>query len=231
MFRKLGREFYLSLAFTIMGPGISILANKPKAAVYLLGVGLTIVLWIFILAGVRQLDETQETKKEAEHHGVLKPGNEPQPQHPCHEMPDGAFVILLGNSASYTTMFPHTILEIRGEEILSVSKSDEGLLLSGKVFSRDGRIVAQLIDNEFFINPNNYFRKDRPDQTSLVVYDQRSREVLRVHFINPSTMKVLGVFHYPGTQPVIIREEFQMIGTIRMSRTCFGNNRKDIVIR
>lgn len=169
-------------------------------------------------------DEAQAIN-ESELHGLLLPANDPTPNNPCHEIPDGAMLILLGNSASFATRFPHTIIRVKGEDILTLTKKDNELAVSVKIFSRDGRIVAEIRDNEFSINPNNYFRRERPDRHTLIVYDQEDRKVLDVRFINPRTVRFLGIFNHPIRPIVISQTEGFLANTI-----CLGNLDAEVVI-
>jgi hypothetical protein len=105
--------------------------------------------------------------------GWLVPADEPTPPNPCWSMPKDAMLILLGNSAAWGTFFPQTIVKIRNERVLTMNEVDGRIALSGKFFSSDGKIVAELRDNRFYVNPNNYFRVDRPDSHSLIVFDQQ----------------------------------------------------------
>lgn len=135
--------------------------------------------------------------------GFLVPGDEPTPPNRCTNgpfpLPKDAMLVILGNSASWGTSFPQTVIKIGNDRMLTMDEIAGQIKLSGKFFSSDGRIVAELKDNEFFINPNNYFRKKRPDSHSLVVYDQQGVEVLNARFINSHTMKITGVIRHPLT--------------------------------
>jgi len=162
--------------------------------------------------------------------GELLPAAEPEPTNPCPDVPPNAFKIFMGNSASWTTNTAHTILRIGTEDVISIRRTNRGLALSCKVFSRDGRIVSRIRDNIFDVNPNNYFRLERRDRHSLVVYDQADRQVLSVRFLNPSTMYLLGDYQVPGHPVVVIGPEETRIGGVTLSRNCFGNNKVDIAV-
>jgi hypothetical protein len=89
-----------------------------------------------------------------------------------------------------------------------VSKTGDGLAVSAKVFSQDSRIVAEVVDNEFHINPNNFFRRERPDKHTLIVYDQQGREALNIRFLNPSSVRVSGIFFHPNrATPLVISQD------------------------
>jgi len=123
-------------------------------------------------------------------------------------------LVILGNSASWGTSFPQTIIRIGNDKMLTMDEIAGRITLSGKFFSRDGKIVAELKDNEFYINPNNYFRKKRPDTHSLVVYDQEGTEILKVRFINPHTIKFTGIIRHPLATVVISETEGLFRNTI-----------------
>jgi hypothetical protein len=58
--------------------------------------------------------------------------------------------------------------------------------------------VTILDKNRFEINPNNYFRLERPDRHEIRIIDGKHRQVLRVRYINESTFWVEGIFFLPG---------------------------------
>ncbi len=168
-------------------------------------------------------EETNQTS------GVLLPDKKPVPADlPCkEEIPAGDLILLLGNSVAFTNTFPHTVIEIANQPLLVVSKQGNSMTISAKIFSDDGRIVAELKDNKFFVNPNNYFRMERPNKHTLIVYDQRGNQALSVEFLNPSAIKLLGRFYLPNRPPIIINEDFQSLSGNRFSRFCFGRNGVD----
>ena len=78
-------------------------------------------------------------------------------------------------------------------------------------------------DNEFTINQNNYFKRKRPDKTTLVVYDQSNAEVLHVRYLNRSAVRVTGVFRY-GDRVVVIDDNSARIGMVTLSGSCTTNS-------
>lgn len=146
------------------------------------------------------------------------------------QMPDRAIALFLGNNIAYTTSFPHTVIEVGGKPLLIINKGKEGTTVTAKIFSQDGRIIAELKDNKFYVNPNNYFRIGRPNLHSLIVYDQQGEQALNVAFLNQAAIKLLGRFYFPKRPPIIIEEEWMTIGGSRISNGTFGENRVDIGI-
>ena len=117
--------------------------------------------WQLLITPASEVSPEQGTPGETATSGLLVPANEPTPINPCGEIPTDALLVLLGNSGSWGTRFPQTIIMINDEPMLTMDQIAGRIAVSGKFFSRDGKIVAELRDNEFNINPNNYFRKKR----------------------------------------------------------------------
>ena len=86
-------------------------------------------------------------------------------------------------------------------------------------------MVATIENNEFRINPNNYFYIERPDRHTLIVRDQQNRECLNVRFLNPAAIKVLGVFEFPTAKiPAIVIDKEKVLsieGTV-LRDMCMG---------
>ena len=174
--------------------------------------------------------KTSETPRILQTSGFLLPGTKQLPEG-LAQIPEGAIAIFLGNSLAYTTSFPHTVIEVGGIPALIIDKSEAGIAIFAKLFSEDGRIIAELKDNQFYVNPNNYFRIERPNDHALIVYDQSGQQALNVEFLNPFAIKLLGKFYFPGRPPILIEEEWMSYGGIKMSNNTFGENRVDIGIK
>jgi len=156
--------------------------------------------------------------------GVLFPDNKAMTSdHPCKDMVSkDDFILLLGNSASFSNTFPYIVILVRDQPMLTIDRKGNKISISGKFFSRDGRIVAELKENRFYVNPNNYFRIESPNRHVLVVYDQQGNQALNLHYLNASTVKLLGRFYFPNRPPIIINEEFLSIGGLELSDNCMG---------
>ncbi len=76
----------------------------------------------------------------------------------------------------------------------SISKNNNGLLISAIVRSLDGKVVAKIYDNKWVLNPNNYFRNNF-DKSALEVIDEYDIPVLQVEYLDESRIKVGGLFY------------------------------------
>jgi hypothetical protein len=55
--------------------------------------------------------------------------------------------------------FPDIIVNVNGQDLISVDKKDQLMSISANIFGRDGRVVAIIKDNEFTLNKNNFSKK------------------------------------------------------------------------
>jgi hypothetical protein len=185
----------------------------------------------FLILGLYAVAQIHERMyAETETSGLLRPASEPTPPTPCSQIPKEALILLLGISASYTTTSNHTFLRVAGEDLLSISRKSGDITVSAKIYSADRKIVAQIIDNNFHINPSNYFRRERPDQHTLAIFDQRGERVLFIRYLNFSAVKILGKFHTARGIVQISEEEVLVPGMGRLTRFCFGNSAVGIQI-
>jgi hypothetical protein len=146
-------------------------------------------------------------------------------------VPKEALAIFLGNTVFYASKFPPIILRVGGQDILVINKKNNAVTISAKFYSRDKKIVAELKENKFFINPNNYFRVEYPDESSLIVYDQEGIQILNVDYLNKTAIKLLGTIYIPNRDTIVIGEEAQKFGNMNFSNCSFYNNGVDISLQ
>jgi hypothetical protein len=159
--------------------------------------------------------------------GLLVPGDEPDPPRPpiCSVPSPTDLKAYLGSSLGWTRSDEVTVLEIKSTEVLGLLRTSNGMAIRAEVFSEDGAFVAQIIDNRFYINPANFFRMERPDTHTLIVYDKQQREMLNIRYLNPYSVRVLGIFQVPGSSPVIVTQDELRIGGAIFRRGCASNSR------
>lgn len=76
----------------------------------------------------------------------------------------------------------------------SIRKTKEGLLVSMVMRSLDGKVIARLFENEWVLNPNQYYRRNF-DDSALEVIDEFGLPALQIEYIDPVTVRFGGVFH------------------------------------
>ncbi len=197
-----------AIAFLLVGLFYS---EHKIPAIILFGIGCLLITLAGCLYWIKAV-----LPVESEFHGVLVPANDPAPPNPCPEGPPAdAIAVYMGSSVGYTTaQQPYGVLKLDDEVIVSIVKAGDGLSLNATIRSQDKRMVATIENNEFHINPNNYFYIKRPDRHTLIVRDQQNRECLNVRFLNPTAIKVLGVFEFPAANlPAIVIDDDKVLST------------------
>ncbi len=157
--------------------------------------------------------------------GLLMPANESDPTHGCNKkIPADAIKVYMGSNVAYADKREDLkILRLYGMDILSIKITPLGVYLSAIIFREDGRIMAKIVNNQFLINPNNYFKLLRPDRHEITVYDKDETRVLFVRFLNEKSYYVEGVFQVPGQQPLIVTRNKLSKGGMTFQGGCAGN--------
>ncbi len=62
----------------------------------------------------------------------------------------------------------------------------------------DGKIIVEIANNEFRINQNNFYRRERPNEHELALFDQYGAKVLDINYLNKRTLKVKTDLHLKG---------------------------------
>jgi len=76
---------------------------------------------------------------------------------------------------------------------ITFRKGQDRVLVSAQVTSIDGKVVASIKDNEWEINPNNYFKRTHSSR-GLEVTDNYNLPILQIEIIDESTVALRGVF-------------------------------------
>lgn len=106
-----------------------------------------------------------------------------------------------------------TVLRVKNQNLVRMRRTQEGVSLSATVYREDGRLVAQIEDNKYMVNPNTYFMPPlRIDKSTLSVRDKYGTEVLRASFLNEQTFEILGVFEVPGVPTLRVTRDGITVG-------------------
>jgi hypothetical protein len=174
------------------------------------------------------LHSLQIHKQLSENNGSLIPASDPTPDNACSHNPtlkQDDYLVLLGKEAAFFRTFPHTVIAVhRTVPLLWFTlDKDGGIEVNADIHSPDMKLVAKLRQNHFDINPNEIFKKERPDFSTLLITDSYGNSVLNVRFINPHTLSVTGVLFYPGVAPIVIPSP-------GFNEVCSGSTNVDINI-
>jgi hypothetical protein len=147
--------------------------------------------------------------------GVLTPANLSTPTLPrgATIAPNGIAFLYGSNVSLNDTAFPLTILEMKGESMIVVDRDPDTknlLITTLRVFDDRDDIIARIDRDGFWVQ--NTLRKKRPDEHTLIVFDHNDQQVLKIHFLNPQTVSVEGVFRHPQIKPgFLVITENEMI--------------------
>jgi hypothetical protein len=140
--------------------------------------------------------------------GILDPADDPDPggagSGGAFSDPDEIGVFLGAHCMAFTPNDRIQVVSIGGNDLLIIRREAAGISIDAKCFGVDGKIIAEIRNNRFFINSNNSFRSEQPDSHTLVVYDQQDQVAIDVRYMNKRWLRVRGVFRAPNHDPVRI---------------------------
>jgi hypothetical protein len=150
----------------------------------------------------------EETDREV----YLMPGNKPSPFSACaggagsSQPPDGSIAFFVGSNEFWSTHDgEYDVITIDGMPLVTMKKSDGGLLFSVDVFNAEKKIVAKIRNNKSILIPKNYSYKDRStDRSTLTLHDDYDKEILYVEYLNKSAVLLKGVFTGPGGTTIAV---------------------------
>jgi len=174
---------------------------------------------------VSQTSDERET-------GYLVPDNKPTPELPDKSVPlsifeNGFVAVFFGNSVALGKQFPYVVFrqhiksDNTTEDMLVLDRKNNGIAITGKFFSKDGKIVASLVKNKFFINGKNYFRKEQTEHR-LTIFNDEEKVVIDIQYLNRNSVLILGEYYLRNGLPINIRMDEQKFGSLIMSAGSMG---------
>ena len=194
-------------------------------------VGMIVLLWVAqYINGITKKDVKLDNV-----HGLLTPATDLNPPNNCDSrglVPANALRLYFGDSVAWITdrRDEFTAITTREEKLVVMHRYTGGISVDATIRSDDGKIVAKIKNNEFRINTNNYFYSERPDAHTLIVVDQKDREVLRVRYLNPNAIKITGRFERPGRPPSILGDNGLLSNGILIGGNCIGDSGGGFII-
>ncbi len=186
-----------------------------------------------LLSGVWEYGLLRPAPTETDVSGYLIPANDPTPPIPsqCNRMgqtvPPDAIALYLGTSMAWSSGEGIRVITIAGKDVLTIYRSQEGIYLDAAVVGANGLYIAKIEKNKFLRNPKTSWYQNRPDRSTLEIHDDQDRVVLYVRYLNPTAIKVRGIFYHPNGRPLIIEEDkMRTPGGMVLSRFCAGEIRE-----
>lgn len=193
-----------------------------KGRITALKAGVSMTILVVVLAGLT-IKLFPEPEPETEFEGKIIPAEDTSPPTHCVAKIPNPIAIYHGSSVTYVNQFPCKIATIAGVPLLTVSKTDDGLSLNAQLYGEDDQVIADVVDNKFTINRNNFFKRERPDRSTFILYDKYRNMVLNVRYLNSSAIRVSGIFRTKGCPPIIITNNKTIVSGSELMNTCHNN--------
>jgi len=119
---------------------------------------------------------------------------------PCPLAYPDDLVLVCGTNSYFADKFPHTVIAINCDNVLSVDRDVNGRVgITLTILDKDGKVVVDLDHGQFTVNRNNYFKIDRQrSRSTLSVVDQYKQEVLYLHLASKNVLQFRALFNYRG---------------------------------
>jgi hypothetical protein len=166
----------------------------------------------------------------------LIPGNKPAPHSGCDgrlkNLPNGAIAFFLGSNGFWATNDKQNdILKLDGEVIISMKRKEIGLLFSAEMFDTDHKLVAKINNNKSILIPKNYSYNERPDRSTLALYDDQDKEMLYIEYLNKQNVLIRGVFTGRDRSTIFIKDDMILLpGPNLVAEGCLEDSPKGMRI-
>jgi len=155
---------------------------------------------------------------------TLRPRNVQTPPIPADcKVPKGAVMVFLGSNLAIATKMPSTIIQMGDQDMLAIDMDrDHRLTIETlRIFDDQNEAIAQIDDDEFSVAPS--VRHVKPDESTFVVYDQHSAEVLRISYLNIQAVSIRGEFRGENLPPLSIGDDKVQLGDRTFVASCLGD--------
>ena len=162
--------------------------------------------------------------------GFLLPGTSPTPPI-MGQIPEGSIAILLGDTVTSNSSFPHVVISQSDEPMLTLGVEANRLWVSANFFSEDGEIVAKIVKNKVYVNKANmtYWMREQT-ASHLTVFNKQNKIVIDVSYLNPSAVSILGDFYLRNKLPVVIEPHRFVLGNTERSNCFYQENIVDFPV-
>jgi hypothetical protein len=161
--------------------------------------GVVVGIVVLLCLSVWLVSNMELTKELQAFSGRLIPACDPTPINPCDPVPPDYLTVFLGNNATATNNFPHTVLEVAGSPVISLDRSADGsIAVILTIRSQDNNVVVSMDKSGFVVNERNQLKFKRSDRNTLTVMDQQEKQWLYARYLNPYSFKLDGMIGIPG---------------------------------
>jgi len=165
--------------------------------------------------GTKTIETAQRVETLPEVRGFLTPSNRPTPDLSnvgpiigmLNNVPETTVLLIMGSSVTVVDSLPSQIISQGGEPMFSIGKGDGGIWFSAKFFDENGDALCEIVKNEFNRSLKTTLRIERTPST-ITVFDNQSKPVVFVDYINPQCIKVLGDFYLRQKRRVLLTPTF-----------------------
>jgi hypothetical protein len=160
--------------------------------------------------------------------GTLRPGNDGSVPDRCAAATDPeAWRLLIGTSAAqFVGPIDYPLLVVGNCPVLTINRDATGISVTADLFDDTGHLVASIKNNEFHALSGATSKIERDhDLSKLIVMAEGSREILFVHYMNKSTVRVRGVFGCPGHATIEVKDNAPLPGVYMAPGVCINVTR------
>jgi hypothetical protein len=121
---------------------------------------------------------------------------------------------------------PLRALQTGTGDYVELDSLGKGIGISARITAPDGKVIVLMENNQFVANSNNTLsRTISPDGSTLKVLDEYGNLALSVEFLNPHSIKILGLFSTPSGEAKVEDDQISRVGHRGgLSHACMSNN-------
>jgi hypothetical protein len=187
------------------------LRNRRLGALFFIGITVLPCWWTVSLKKEHRLGLAEDD---------LLPAGEASPVNLQCIPPNNAFKVFFGSSLAYFTgQSPFTFITVNDDPKFLIETMGSRLSITTDILAEDGRtVLVRIVKNHFILTTGGeILQRTRPVRSTLIVVDKNGHTALNIHYINETTVKIMGDFHYPGVHMTITEDEARFDGNARFT--------------
>lgn len=155
------------------------------------------------------IERTTEVIKEEGWEGVLLPATDPIMEKPIPWLNNDVLYIKVGANIFKCEGKSCNVVASQGNELIWVTRESGVLRVNARVLRPDGKtIIATIEIGHFYVNRNQTYRTpERPDESTLNVFDQEGTPVLHMRYANAHVVMIEGIFNAPNGRSISVSKD------------------------